>query len=188
LVADRVTVASVGAPSAKNPNPSQYVFTSHADEPAFEVYPDPRGNTLGRGTEITLELKSDALEYLDQATLTKLVNTHSVFSTQFPIYLWTTTEDEILVDEDGNEIPIDTEPAEPIIKVKETKTNDENDVDEDDVLVEDVEEEPIEKPEPQTKKITIEEWTQLNTRQPIWLRYVFPAYNIGGTTNDRSFI
>jgi heat shock protein beta len=68
LVADRVYVSSVAAKSD-----TQYVFSSSADEGSFEIYPDPRGNTLGRGTEITLVLKDDALEYLDNVVLAKLV-------------------------------------------------------------------------------------------------------------------
>jgi HSP90 family molecular chaperone len=56
LVADKVYVSSLPPPTAANPNPVQYVFSSGADEASFEVYPDPRGNTLGRGTEITYVL------------------------------------------------------------------------------------------------------------------------------------
>lgn len=46
---------------------------SHANEANFEIYVDPRGNTLGRGTEITLILKDDALQYLNGETLKELV-------------------------------------------------------------------------------------------------------------------
>lgn len=73
LVADRVYVASLAAKSSNNPVPSQYVFSSSADESSFEIYPDPRGNFLGRGTEITLVLKDDALEYTDTHKITELV-------------------------------------------------------------------------------------------------------------------
>ena len=78
LVADRVDVASLAATTAKNLQPSQYVFSSEADENSFEIYPDPRGNTLGRGTEITLYLKPDALEYVDTHTIMELVYVHYV--------------------------------------------------------------------------------------------------------------
>jgi heat shock protein beta len=73
LVADKVYVASVPPATPKNPNPQQYVFASNAHESSFETFPDPRGNTLGRGTEITLVLKEDAFEYLDNDKLTELV-------------------------------------------------------------------------------------------------------------------
>ena len=57
LVADKVTVAS-----KSNDNETQYVWESLNGEASFHVGPDPRGNTLGRGTEITLHLKEDAEE------------------------------------------------------------------------------------------------------------------------------
>lgn len=53
LVADKVYVSSLPPPTPANPNPEQHVFSSSSEEPSFEVYKDPRGNTLGRGTEIT---------------------------------------------------------------------------------------------------------------------------------------
>lgn len=73
LVADKVTVASIPPKSSKHPNPSQNVFSSSADEGSFEVYPDPRGNTLGHGTEITLELKADGKNYLVPSNLMTLM-------------------------------------------------------------------------------------------------------------------
>ena len=78
LVADRVYVSSLAAKSAKNPNPVQHVFSSSADESTFEVYPDERGNSLGRGTEITMFLKGDAVDYLDTKTITDLVYVYPV--------------------------------------------------------------------------------------------------------------
>lgn len=57
LVADRVTVASKNAADG-----TQYIWESRNGEDKFHIYPDPRGNSLGRGTEITLHLKEDAVE------------------------------------------------------------------------------------------------------------------------------
>ena len=57
LVADKVTVAS-----KSNDEDSQYIWESLNGEASFHVGPDPRGDTLGRGTEITLHLKEDAEE------------------------------------------------------------------------------------------------------------------------------
>lgn len=68
LVADQVYVSSVAPKSNK-----QYVFSSSAEEGSFEIYEDPRGNTLGRGTEITLILKDDSFEYLYTETIANLV-------------------------------------------------------------------------------------------------------------------
>lgn len=57
LVADRVSVAS-----KNNDDDTQHIWESLNGEASFHVGPDPRGNTLGRGTEITLHLKEDADE------------------------------------------------------------------------------------------------------------------------------
>merc|ERR1712216_1103822 len=53
LVADKVTVAS------KHNDDEQYIWESNADR-TFSVAVDPRGNTLGRGTSVTLHIKEDA--------------------------------------------------------------------------------------------------------------------------------
>lgn len=73
LVADKVFVSSVPPKSPEDPNPVQHVFGSTADDSAFEIFPDPRGNTLGRGTEITLILRDDSSEFLDTSTISDLV-------------------------------------------------------------------------------------------------------------------
>merc|ERR1711991_534110 len=57
----------------------------------------PRGNTLGRGTEIILTLKEDALEFLDVEGLHKLAKKYSEFI-DYPIYLWTSSEEEYEVE------------------------------------------------------------------------------------------
>jgi hypothetical protein len=82
LVADKVFVSSIPPKSSKYPNPTQHVFSSTADDSSFEIFPDPRGNTLGRGTEITLIMKDDASEYLDTTAITDLVYVSSNLSCQ----------------------------------------------------------------------------------------------------------
>ena len=57
MVADRVSVAS-----KNNDDATQHVWESVNGEASFHVGPDPRGDTLGRGTEITLHLKENADE------------------------------------------------------------------------------------------------------------------------------
>lgn len=69
LVADRVYVASTPTASEANPNPIQHVFSSSSEDSAFEIYPDPRGNSLVHGTEITLVLNKEATEYLENRKL-----------------------------------------------------------------------------------------------------------------------
>lgn len=73
LIADKVYVASIPGKSKKNPNPVQHVFSSSAEDSSFEIFPDPRGNTLGRGTEITLFVREEHSEYLETQRLTELV-------------------------------------------------------------------------------------------------------------------
>lgn len=84
LVADRVKLAS------KSPNdPVQHVWESKNGESSFHIYDDLRGNTLGRGTEITLYLKEDAIEYCDENKIEELAQYYSEFLTH-PINVMTT--------------------------------------------------------------------------------------------------
>lgn len=165
LVADRVYVASVPPKTAQNPNPVQHVFSSSADESAFEVYPDPRGNTLGRGTEITLIVKDEAVEFLDTHKLQELVNKHSSFSTTFPIYLFHQYEDEAPVEDEESPSPENTE--------TEKETPEDKDEDEDEAVIEEVsddESDTIKEKEKKTKKVMVDEWMHLNPLPPVWLR------------------
>lgn len=59
-------------------------------ESSFTIAKDPRGNTLGRGTEITMFLKEDALEFLKQEKLEEIIKHHSEFI-NFPISLYKKT-------------------------------------------------------------------------------------------------
>jgi len=95
LVADRVSVAS-----KSNDDPIQHVWESTADA-QFTVAPDPRGNTLGRGTAVTLHLKEDAEEFLNEQKLETIVERYSSFI-NFPISLLVTktVDKEVPVDED----------------------------------------------------------------------------------------
>ncbi|CAO3688073.1 unnamed protein product [Rhizopus stolonifer] len=97
LVADKVTVAS-----KSNEEEDQYVWMSDVND--FTIAKDPRGNTLGRGTEITLYLKSDAAEFLNEKKLKELVHKYSQFIT-FPIQVWSAHERE--VDELEDEVVVE---------------------------------------------------------------------------------
>merc|ERR1712232_1359170 len=61
------------------------VWESSADA-SFTVVDDPRGNTLGRGSRVTLHLKEDAHDYLSEDKLKDLAKKYSQFI-QFPIYV-----------------------------------------------------------------------------------------------------
>ena len=87
LVADKVRVVS------KSNEDDQYIWESTADS-SFGIAKDPRGNTLGRGTEITAYLKDDALEFMKQDKLTELIQRYSEFIT-FPINLYKKTVETV---------------------------------------------------------------------------------------------
>ncbi|PPD98158.1 hypothetical protein GOBAR_DD04830 [Gossypium barbadense] len=114
------------------------VTTKHNDDEQY----------VWEGTKITLFLKEDQLEYLEERRLKDLIKKHSEFIS-YPISLWIekTTEKEISDDED-----------------EEDKKDEEG-------KVEDVDEEK-EKEEKKKKKIkeVSHEWSLVNKQKPIWMR------------------
>merc|ERR1712028_262174 len=116
-----------------NDDAVQHVWESSADA-SFTVVDDPRGNTLGRGSRVTLHLKEDAHDYLSEDKLKETAKKYSQFI-QFPIYVKVKKE----VDADAEE---------------------DDDDDKDDEEKEDEEEKEEKKP----KKKTVYEWEQVNTQ------------------------
>merc|ERR1711972_119063 len=145
LVADKVSVTS-----KCNDDPVQHVWESSADA-SFTVVDDPRGNTLGRGTRVTLHLKEDAHDYLSEDKLKESAKKYSQFI-QFPIYVKVKKEVDADTEEDDDDDDKDDEEEKDDV---ETKDDDE-------------EKEEEEKKAP-TKK-TVYEWEQVNTQKAIWLR------------------
>jgi len=80
LVAERVRVRS-----KSDDSPVQSIWESGADG-TYVVYPDPAGNTLGRGTEVALILKQDASEFLETSKLEEITIRYSQFITH-PIFV-----------------------------------------------------------------------------------------------------
>jgi len=144
LVADKVSVTS-----KCNDDPVQHVWESSADA-SFTVVDDPRGNTLGRGTRVTLHLKEDAHDYLSEDKLKETSKKYSQFI-QFPIYVKVKKEVEADADDDDDDDDDDDEEAK------------------DDVETSDDEEKEEEEEKKPTKK-TVYEWEQVNTQKAIWLR------------------
>merc|ERR1712238_291262 len=69
---------------------------------SFTVVEDPRGNTLGRGTRVTLHLKEDAHDYLSEDKLKETSKKYSQFI-QFPIYVKVKKEVEAEAEEDDDD-------------------------------------------------------------------------------------
>merc|ERR1712088_932964 len=132
LVADKVVVTS------KNNDDSQYIWESDAS--SFSLAEDPRGPTLKRGTQISLYLKEESYDFLEQDTVRDLIKKYSQFI-NINIYLWgssTKTVEEPIEDEEEEE---DTE--------DEVKDEDEEGK---------VEEDTEEEKKPKTKKVEKTTW------------------------------
>ena len=97
LVSDRVVVTS------KHNDDKQYIWESDAN--SFSVVEDPRPDEqIGRGTRVSLYLKEEAQDYLEQHRIRDLVRKYSEFI-NFDIYLYTSKviEEETTFDDDEGE-------------------------------------------------------------------------------------
>jgi molecular chaperone HtpG len=142
LVAEKVTVSS------KNNAGEQHIWESSAGG-SFTVRKDD-GPALGRGTRITLHLKPDMTDYLDERKLKDLVSKHSEFI-GFPINLWVEkTTDKVVTDDEDED--------------------DDDDDDNDAPKVEEVDGEKEKEKKTKTIKEVHHEFEQLNKQKPIWMR------------------
>lgn len=146
LVADRVTVTT------KHNDDKQYIWESDAN--SFNIIEDPRGDTLKRGSTVSLHLKEEAQDFLEEDTIKQLIKKYSQFI-NFPIYMWTSKTVE-------EEVPVEEEAAE------EKKPEEKDAGDEEDGKVE----EEAEEEKPKTKKVskTVWDWELMNDSKPIWTR------------------
>jgi molecular chaperone HtpG len=139
LVAEKVTVSS------KNNDDKQYIWESSAGG-SFTVREDD-GPAIGRGTRITLHLKPDMTDYLEERKIKDLITKHSEFI-GFPINLWIEKTTDKVVTDDEDEDEDEDEDGEP--KVTEVEENKEK--------------------KTKTIKMVEHEFEQLNKQKPIWMR------------------
>uniref|UniRef100_A0A3P8ZHZ0 Histidine kinase/HSP90-like ATPase domain-containing protein n=1 Tax=Esox lucius TaxID=8010 RepID=A0A3P8ZHZ0_ESOLU len=134
LVADKVIVTS------KHNNGTQHIWESDSNE--FSIIEDPRGDTLGRGTTISLVMKEEATDYLELETIKNLVKKYSQFI-NFPIYVWSSKTETV-------EEPIEEDAAE-AEKKEDTKVGS------------------MRSPADEVEK-TVWDWELMNDIKPIWQR------------------
>merc|ERR1712095_90365 len=111
---------------------------------------------MGRGTQISLYLKEEAHDFLEQDTVRELIKKYSQFI-NFNIYLWGSSTQTV-------EEPIEEDEEEEEVDAEEEKKED----DEEGTVEEDNEEEK----KPKTKKVekTTWDWELCNSAKPIWTR------------------
>ncbi|KAL3269222.1 hypothetical protein HHI36_008304 [Cryptolaemus montrouzieri] len=144
LVADKVIVTT------KHNDDKQYIWES--DSNSFSIVEDPRVDSLKRGTTVSLQLKPESKDFLQEETIRNLVKKYSQFI-NFPIYLWASHTEQ--VEEADDDLPEEKE-------AKEDKAESEDEAA--------VEEDKDEKSK--TKKVdkTVWDWELLNDSKPIWTK------------------
>ena len=147
LVADRVTVVS------KNSSDEAYVWESSAGG-TFTITPAPDCD-LKRGTRVTLHLKEDQQEYLEERRIKELIKKHSEFiGYDIELMVQKTTEKEVTDEDEEEPVKKDEEGAEGEPKVEEVKEDEEKEK---------------KKKTKKVKEVTTEYEVQ-NKHKPVWTR------------------
>lgn len=154
LVADKVTVIT-----KHNSDNKQWIWASDSSS-QYTIAEDPRGNTLGRGTQIVLHLKDNAIQYLDRQRVIAIARHYSMF-VDFPVKIWKSREE--IVEEDE--------------KSEEPEFDEDNHLFEPDNVVSDDEEDfefttMEDRDKPKGQKKIVWEWFTINSNQPIWMRNI----------------
>lgn len=167
LVADRVTVTS------KHDHDRQYIWESGAEQ-TFTIYEDTAGESLVRGTKLTLHMKEDAADFLEEEKLKTLIKKYSQFI-NFPIMLEIEESVEVEIKEEETTEEGDKDKSEDDSKDKSEDDSEsdkaEDSESDDDIVVEDADEsKDEEEKKPKTRTEKRKKWSLVNEQKPIWTR------------------